>query len=364
MVGRLGRQQRGVRRVLRPVQGSRVPTRSPAARQCPRSRGRDRRSLPRALAPARRRDPRWRVGPAVAPRYDVEPLAQRRPKPPPLPIATQIPPPLSALEWSRRGGRGAPGGVFSKPPSAPGAQVPIGARRCVDLHDGVRGVLAERSSRGSRDLRRRRSDPAAPGTRPRRLCSCERGERDSHRWNRRRCEMTTTDLDPVFASALRDALVAHVEGTARRRRRWRWRLGFGILAGTGVLAGGAAVAATLLSAPGATVNIPLSAPVTVTKTGTASVALGAPPKGTTGISWTLTCLSSGTFTFTGTGGASVTCSEGSHSSYVQPLHPGQPRSPSRRARQFHGSSERATSRPWRPPSASTPRARPTASQRT
>lgn len=135
--------------------------------------------------------------------------------------------------------------------------------------------------------------------------------------------MTRTDLDPVFASALRDALVAHVEGTARRRRRWRWRLGFGILAGTGVLAGGAAVAATLLSAPGATVNIPLSAPVTVTKTGTASVALGAPPKGTTGISWTLTCLSAGTFTFTGTGGASVTCSEGSHSSYVQPLHPGQ-----------------------------------------
>lgn len=135
--------------------------------------------------------------------------------------------------------------------------------------------------------------------------------------------MSTTDLDPVFASALRDALVARVEGTARHRRRWRWRLGFGILAGTGVLAGGAAVAATLLSAPGATVNIPLSAPVTVTKTGTATVALGTPPKGTTGISWTLTCLSAGTVTFTGTGGASVSCSAGSHSSDVQPLRPGQ-----------------------------------------
>lgn len=135
--------------------------------------------------------------------------------------------------------------------------------------------------------------------------------------------MSTTELDPVFASTLRDALVAHVEGTARRRRRWRWRLGFGILAGTGVLAGGAAVAATLLSAPGGTVNISLSAPVTVTRTGTATVALGTPPKGTTGISWTLTCLSAGTFLFTGTGGASVSCSAGSHSSDVQPLRPGQ-----------------------------------------
>jgi hypothetical protein len=133
--------------------------------------------------------------------------------------------------------------------------------------------------------------------------------------------MSTTDLDPVFASALRDALVARVEGTARRRRRWRWRIGFGILAGAGVLAGGAAVAVTLLSAPGATVNIPLSAPVTVTETGTATVDLGTPPQGTTGISWTLTCLSAGTFLFTG--GASVSCSAGSLSSDVQPLRPGQ-----------------------------------------
>ncbi len=62
--------------------------------------------------------------------------------------------------------------------------------------------------------------------------------------------MSTTELDPIFASALRDALVARVEATARHRRRWRWGLGLGFLAGTGVLAGGVAVAATLLSAPG------------------------------------------------------------------------------------------------------------------
>jgi len=135
--------------------------------------------------------------------------------------------------------------------------------------------------------------------------------------------MSTTDLDPVFASALRDALVAQVEGTVRHRRRWRWGLGLGLLAGTGVLAGGVAVAATLLSAPGGTVNVSLGAPVTLTRTGTATVALGSPPKGTTGISWALTCLSAGSFTFTGPGGASVTCSAGSHSSDVQPLHPGQ-----------------------------------------
>ena len=135
--------------------------------------------------------------------------------------------------------------------------------------------------------------------------------------------MTTTELDPVFASALRGALVAHVEGTARQRRRWRWGLGLGLLAGTGVLAGGVAVAATLLSAPGGTVTVSLAVPVTVTRTGAATVALGSPPKGTTAISWTLTCLSAGSFTFTGPGGAIVTCSAGSHSSDVQPMRPGQ-----------------------------------------
>ncbi|MGH8989265.1 MAG: hypothetical protein ACRDXC_11865 [Acidimicrobiales bacterium] len=136
--------------------------------------------------------------------------------------------------------------------------------------------------------------------------------------------MTTTEMDPVFASALRDALIAHVEGTARRQRRWRWKLGISVLAGSSVLAGGAAVAATLLTGPGGTITTPLSTVLTVTRTGTAAVDLGSPPEGTTGISETFTCLSAGTFTFTG--GAIVSCGTaeaGSKSSYVQPLHPGQ-----------------------------------------
>ncbi|MDA8355730.1 MAG: hypothetical protein M0Z95_05435 [Actinomycetota bacterium] len=136
--------------------------------------------------------------------------------------------------------------------------------------------------------------------------------------------MSTTELDPVFASALRDALVAHVEGTSGRRRRWRWRLGIGVFAGGAVLAGGAAVASSLLTEPGGTVNTPLGNVATVTRTGTATVELGSAPQGTTGISWTFVCLSAGTFTFTG--GSRVSCGAaeaGSKSSYVQPLHPGQ-----------------------------------------
>lgn len=136
--------------------------------------------------------------------------------------------------------------------------------------------------------------------------------------------MSTTELDLVFASALRDALVAHVEGTSRRRRRWRWRLGIGVFAGGAALAGGAAVAASLLTGPGGTVNTPLGSVVTVSRTGTATVDLGSAPNGATGISWTFTCLSAGTFVFTH--GAGVNCggkTVGSKSSYVQPLQPGQ-----------------------------------------
>lgn len=135
--------------------------------------------------------------------------------------------------------------------------------------------------------------------------------------------MTATEMDPTFASALREALVAHVEGAARRRRRWRWRLGLGAVAGMGVLAGGAAVAATLLTAPpGATKNIPLSRLVTVTRIGTATVDLGSPPQGATGIWLTLTCLSAGTFAL-GSGGAGGTCSAGSTTSDVLGLASGQ-----------------------------------------
>jgi hypothetical protein len=137
--------------------------------------------------------------------------------------------------------------------------------------------------------------------------------------------MTTTEMDPVFASALRDALVAHVEGTARRRRRWRWRLGIGLLGGSGVLVGGVALAASLLQ-PGATMTTPLGRIVTVTRTGTATVDLGSPPNGATGVSLILDCLSAGTFTFPD--GSSASCSAAdalnrSQTSEVEPLQPGE-----------------------------------------
>lgn len=135
--------------------------------------------------------------------------------------------------------------------------------------------------------------------------------------------MTTTEMDPVFASAVRDALIARVEGASRGRRRWRWRLGLGVLAGVGVLGGGVAVAASLLSAPpGGTVNIPLRHLISVTRTGTATVILGPSPRGATGIWVTLTCLNAGTFAL-GSGGAGGTCSAGSKTSYVLPLATGE-----------------------------------------
>ena len=114
------------------------------------------------------------------------------------------------------------------------------------------------------------------------------------------------EMDPIFASALREALVRYVEATPRRRRRWRWRAGIGVVAGTTVLAGGAALAAGLLSQPGASVYTQLSNPVIVTRTGAATVDLGPAPVRATDISLTLTCLSAGTFYFPD--GSSASCS--------------------------------------------------------
>jgi hypothetical protein len=110
--------------------------------------------------------------------------------------------------------------------------------------------------------------------------------------------MSNERMDSVFASALRDRLVR----TARARRRFgftNWQLGLGVLAGSTVLAGGAAVASTILSQtpPGAPQDTLLANVVTASRTGTSTVALGPAPKGTTSISLTLTCRSPGTFEF-------------------------------------------------------------------
>ena len=140
--------------------------------------------------------------------------------------------------------------------------------------------------------------------------------------------MSTTELDPVFAAALREMLVATVEDTPRVRRRWRWHLGPGIFAGLTLVAGGVALAAGVFSPPGAPLDTPLGAAVTATHTGSATIDLGPRPAGATDVSLTLTCLTVGTFDFPN--GSSVSCSAADLSnptvapqaSEVVPLSPG------------------------------------------
>jgi PASTA domain len=110
--------------------------------------------------------------------------------------------------------------------------------------------------------------------------------------------MNNERMNPAFASALRERLVR----TARERRRFgftKWQLGLGVLAGSTVLAGGVAVASTILSQapPGAPQDTLLANVVTASRIGTSTVALGPAPQGTTSISLTLTCRSPGTFEF-------------------------------------------------------------------
>jgi len=140
--------------------------------------------------------------------------------------------------------------------------------------------------------------------------------------------MSTTELDPVFAVALREMLVATVEDTPRVRRRWRWRLGPGIFAGLTLVAGGVALAAGVFSPPGAPTDTSLGAAVTATRSGSATIDLGPRPAGATDVSLTLTCLTPGTFDFPN--GSSVSCSAADLSnptvapqaSEVVPLSPG------------------------------------------
>ena len=140
--------------------------------------------------------------------------------------------------------------------------------------------------------------------------------------------MSTMEMDPEFAVALRELLVETVQDTARvRRRRW-WRLGPGIFAGLTLMAGGVAVAAGLFSPPGAPTDTSLGAAVSATRSGSATIDLGPRPAGATDVSLTLTCLTPGTFDFPN--GSSVSCSAADLSnptvapqaSEVVPLSPG------------------------------------------
>src|SRR5665213_2878138 len=117
--------------------------------------------------------------------------------------------------------------------------------------------------------------------------------------------MSTMEMDTVYATALREVLVATVRDTPRARRRWRWRAGTGVFLGLTVAAGGVALASGIFTLPGAPVNSPLGNVVTATRTGSATIEIGAPPAGATDLSLTFTCLTAGTFDFPD--GSSASC---------------------------------------------------------
>jgi hypothetical protein len=119
--------------------------------------------------------------------------------------------------------------------------------------------------------------------------------------------MSTKVMDPVFATALREELVAFATVVPRARRRWRWRAGAGLFVGLSLAVGGAALATGLFSPPGGPIDTALGKVVTATRTGSATIDVGTPPTGATDISLTLTCLTAGTFDFPN--GSSMICSE-------------------------------------------------------
>jgi len=117
----------------------------------------------------------------------------------------------------------------------------------------------------------------------------------------------TTQMDDRFASALREALIDHVQTAPARRRRAARRLALGVAAGLLLvaLAAAGAVAAGIVRLPGTPDVAPLAASVTVTGEGTQTVELGAVPAGTTELEIRLACLTAGTFLTAD--GASLVC---------------------------------------------------------
>jgi hypothetical protein len=141
--------------------------------------------------------------------------------------------------------------------------------------------------------------------------------------------MNQLHVDDTFSQALRAELVARVEKTSpvRKIKRTRVWLGAGILAGAGVLGGVGAAAAGLFVTPGGNQVTPLSTPTAASYEGTATVELGEPPEGTTGIQMDFTCLTAGRFEYQD--GSSSICSaadagtRGGWSGYLVKLAPGQ-----------------------------------------
>lgn len=117
----------------------------------------------------------------------------------------------------------------------------------------------------------------------------------------------TMQMDDRYASALREALIDHVQTAPARRRRAARRLALGAATGLLLVVAGAAAAAAagILHLPGSPDVAPLAGSVTVTGEGTQTVELGAPPSGTTELEIRLACLTAGTFLTAD--GASLVC---------------------------------------------------------
>ncbi len=117
----------------------------------------------------------------------------------------------------------------------------------------------------------------------------------------------TMKMDDRYASALREALIDHVQTAPARRRRAARRMALGVAAGLLLVVAGAAAAAAagILRLPGSPDVAPLAPSVSVTGEGTQTVELGAPPAGTTELEIRLACLTPGTFLTAD--GASLVC---------------------------------------------------------
>jgi len=144
-------------------------------------------------------------------------------------------------------------------------------------------------------------------------------------------------LDPVYAAALRRVLIEQVTTSGAaitspdvHRRRWhgltqRAPIGVGAVA-TIALAGTAAYAIAVVL-PGGTETTSLAAPVTVVRSGTATMELGPRPAGVTSAAVEVSCLTAGRIDWPD--GSSTICSaadatrQGSPASSVLPLAAGQ-----------------------------------------
>jgi hypothetical protein len=141
--------------------------------------------------------------------------------------------------------------------------------------------------------------------------------------------MNQLRVDNRFSKALEAELVARVQkaSPARTRKRFRLWLSAGALAGAGLLGGIGAAAAGLFVFPGAEQVTPLATPVTETYTGTATVELGEPPEGTTGIELKLIGLTPGWYAYPDGASGGFTQADIdaglNESGYTIPLHSGQ-----------------------------------------